>query len=574
MALLVHRHRSPGCAGALGCVVVFVLLLAVGATAFTPCSTRCSPATAPHLRHHQHDLPNNNGGLPLIAGGSSCIQRLRCGRNDFSFKSNSIQYATATQTTDGDGAVHAISRAFLAESEASGRVLTKRDQKWWARFQELEEYKHEHGDCNVPQHYNANPQLGRWVNQQRQNYNKNKLESERIEALESIGFEWTRPKHRRTDDAQWWCRLGELKEYKHEHGDCNVPHHYKANPQLGNWVGTQRRRYRQNNLSSERIEALESIGFEWTRPRSGGSKPDDANWWNRFQELEGYKQEHGDCNVPINYQANLQLARWVMNQRAYYHKFIDENWKQSPGITKARIEALNKIGFEWRLRERPEWDERYDELMAYKEQHGDTLVPMDLRRDSDNKYRELAMWVLTQRQQYQLYQEGKHSYLTDERVEQLNDIGFVWDAREASWEESLAELVEFKESHGHTDVPSSWADQVFFRWVAYQRQEYRKFKEGKPTQITEERIERLESIGFEWRSKNTHQWKIRFGELRGFYDENGVVHVPQKKDKSLHRWIRAQKREYGKFVRGEKTNMDEARIEDLESIGFFEVYGK
>ena len=173
-------------------------------------------------------------------------------------------------------------------------MMTKHDQKWWARFGELEEYKHERGDCNVPRKFNASPQLGEWVNNQRRRYQQMKLSSERIGALERIGFEWTRPKGWPADDAQWWKRFAELEEYKQEHGDCNVPYKYKANPQLGNWVFTQRQSYKKNVLSSERVEALESIGFEWTRPQGNS---DDEQWWKRLRELKEYKKMHGDCNV-------------------------------------------------------------------------------------------------------------------------------------------------------------------------------------------------------------------------------------------------------------------------------------
>ena len=92
--------------------------------------------------------------------------------------------------------------------------------------------------------------------------------------------------------------------------------------------------------------------------------------------------------------------------------------------------------------------------------------------------------------------------------------------------------------------------------------------------IAENRIERLDGIGFEWRSKKTYQWKIRLGELRDFYNENGAAPVPRAEHPTLYNWATKQKKEYDKFVRGEKTNMDEERIKDLESIGFFEVYGK
>ena len=45
---------------------------------------------------------------------------------------------------------------------------------------------------------------------------------------------------------------------------------YAENPQLGNWVSTQRAQYKKfqqdpstSSMTQERIERLESIGFEW-----------------------------------------------------------------------------------------------------------------------------------------------------------------------------------------------------------------------------------------------------------------------------------------------------------------------
>ena len=38
-------------------------------------------------------------------------------------------------------------------------------------------------------------------------------------------------------------------------------------------------------------------------------------------------------------------------------------------------------------------------------------------------------------------------------------------------------------------------------WVAVQRKEYKLFLKGKQTKMTRERIQRLESVGFEWVAK-------------------------------------------------------------------------
>ena len=97
-------------------------------------------------------------------------------------------------------------------------------------------------------------------------------------------------------------------------------------------------------------------------------------------------------------------------------------------------------------------------------------------------------------------------------------------------------------------------------------------KEGKSTQVAEERIEKLNSVRFEWTLKQTRQWKKRLVDLRDFYDENGAVPIPQAKHPSLYNWTWNQKKERDKFVRGEKTNMNEHRTEGLESVRFFEVF--
>ena len=298
---------------------------------------------------------------------------------------------------------------------------------------------------------------------------------ERVEALESIGFRWSMPK-----PTLWWKRFSELEEYKQEHGDCNVPQEYRKNPQLGVWARNQRMFYKQNKMNAERIEALESIGFEWSMPTPTILR------WKRFGELEEYKREHGDCIVPRDYKKNPQLASWVGNQRSAYARSLGKNQKGILEISAERVEALNNIGFEWKLRDRLEWDERYDELLAYKQTHGDTLVPY--------KPEGLALWVMVQRKQYRLRQEGEHSSLTEDRVEKLNSIGFVWNPHEAAWETHFNDLSVYWKENGICKIPQ--AKNKLYHWARLQLRNYCKFQDGTDTAMTKERIEALERIGF------------------------------------------------------------------------------
>ena len=151
----------------------------------------------------------------------------------------------------------------------SKRPLTQQQSEQWAkRFQELKDYKEENGDCNVPQ----GAGLGNWVSEQRRTYrawaNKESspMTDERIQKLESIGFQWNPQQSQQSE--QWAKRFQELKDYKEENGDCNVP----PGAGLGNWVSEQRRTYqdrrngKQSPMTEERIQKLLSIGFVWERP--------------------------------------------------------------------------------------------------------------------------------------------------------------------------------------------------------------------------------------------------------------------------------------------------------------------
>jgi hypothetical protein len=93
----------------------------------------------------------------------------------------------------------------------------------------------------------------------------------RTQALESLGFEWV------SQDATWEVRLSELADYRKIHGHSNVPYNYSENSKLVNWVTNQRSHYRlhvkgkKSQITLPRIQALESMGFEW-KPSINGRK--------------------------------------------------------------------------------------------------------------------------------------------------------------------------------------------------------------------------------------------------------------------------------------------------------------
>ena len=107
----------------------------------------------------------------------------------------------------------------------------------------------------------------------------------------------------------------------------NAFHVPKRNGQLGKWVDHQRTLYKKGQLGDERTRRLDDIGFQWT------PKQDSANeiWETRFNELQKYREVHGDCKVPAK---NGQLGNWVAHQRTLYRrgKLDDERTRRLDGI--------------------------------------------------------------------------------------------------------------------------------------------------------------------------------------------------------------------------------------------------
>lgn len=395
--------------------------------------------------------------------------------------------------TDRASPISNASSSSNSTTALSGKLSQTYDDTWKVRFNDLVAYKEQYGDCLVPKKSASHPQLGIWVMNQRAQYKllqENKpstMTSERIEALEGLDFVWSM-----CDHVDWEERLEELYQYKNKHGDCLVPNKYADNPQLGTWVNKQRTQYKRmmegnpSSMTPERARALERLGFVW-------SKRDLVDWYSRLDELKLYKQQHGDCLVPNKYYPNPQLGTWVMHQRAQYRKLREG--KPSP-MTEERVKALEAIGFFWSTSNTDlDWSLRMEDLKAYKAQHGHCLVP--------NRYPEnpkLGTWVGKQRKQYKLRQDGKSSCLTEQRIQELDELDFVWSLRSlVDWDERLEELKEYRELHGNCLVPQQYPENPQLgTWVSNQRKQFRLRMEGKASPMTEERVQKLTKIGFVW----------------------------------------------------------------------------
>lgn len=138
------------------------------------------------------------------------------------------------------------------------------------------------------------------------------------------------------------------------------------------------------------------------------------------------------------------------------------------------------------------------------------------------------------------------------------------------WTVKFHELFQYRQRHGNCLVPHNYKPNMLLaRWVKRQRYQYKLFKEGKASTMTEERAAALNAIGFVWDSQET-AWEERLVELKEFRAVHGHCNVPctYRIKPPLAAWVKCQRRQYKLYRNGKPSNITAPRIQQLENLGF------
>ena len=104
---------------------------------------------------------------------------------------------------------------------------------WNAMLDQLKDYRHRFGDCNVPRDWPENRSLGLWVMTQRSLGRRRRLAAARLEELNALGFSWDILSDR------WERQFSKLVEYKSQHGHCEMEPNGGPHDELAKWQGTR-----------------------------------------------------------------------------------------------------------------------------------------------------------------------------------------------------------------------------------------------------------------------------------------------------------------------------------------------
>jgi Helicase associated domain len=345
--------------------------------------------------------------------------------------------------------------------------------------------------------------------------------------------------------------------YAHRRLDQNVAHN-QNDSQFKNHVTSIMNSdcYGKESVLVQQPIIIESKTGESPHALSTNSASDDAT---EQAKLVFDREQRGNCHVPNE----LTSMKFVLS------KIQGDTNRKDSSVDSISFKGKNESPHEpFTLQVKTmdqKWLKSYSELLAYKDEFGDCIVP---RGYSSNP--RLACWVAEQRKQYKLFVDGKYSSINPNRIKLLESIGFAWNAHEAAWDKHYDDLKSYKGKYGDCLVPLMHSKYPKLGlWVKEQRRHFNLFYEGKESHMTRYRVQKLNDIGFCW---DTHKfvWNEHFRDLLEFQKEHGHFAVPANylPNPKLGTWVHHQRRQYKRYREGCLSPLTPERIELLESVGF------
>jgi hypothetical protein len=170
-------------------------------------------------------------------------------------------------------------------------------------------------------------------------------------------------------------------------------------------------------MTPEKVQRLREIGFRFPEVESTVpvemevSYPKEKRtiykrWYENRDKLKEYMDAHdGSADIPKDDEEHAKLRGWLDSQHNEYKKYMD---KKDSSMTQEKLKLLQDIGFEFTY---TSFEQRLEQLKAYKEEHGNVNVPMT--------HPELGKWFQSIRRQCKIFVE------TGESTRDINAVRFA-----------------------------------------------------------------------------------------------------------------------------------------------------
>lgn len=410
------------------------------------------------------------------------------------------------------------------------KIIESCSSEWFSYFAQLVQFRlqNPHRWANKRSILDEERSLGMWCGTQRKVFKKNKMLLERKELLDSISFLWDC-----LDDA-WSLMFTKLCDFRVMNPN-RWPSTVSECPEeakIARWCGTQRKTYKNKDLiTQERVKMLDGIGFIWNNF--------GQIWQDWFEKLKLFIRENSG-KWPSQKSKNFlerKLGQWCSKQRQ--DKKIDK-------LEMEKVDLLDDIKFPWDeldLR----WHLMFQELIEFRKANPNKW-PSGKSKDLQEAI--LGRWCGVQRKTF------KTNKLSQERINALNKIEFLWDPSSHEWDIQFNYLKEYRSLN-----PNKWPTReeefplgnFLGLWVHTQR------KALKNDELSLKRIELLNNIEFPF-YMNESKWNKKFEEVQQFRRFHSNRWPSQtsidRHERQMGVWCSSQRKKASKNVLDkEKKNM-------------------
>ena len=470
--------------------------------------------------------------------------------------------------------------------------LLEEASPWNNMYFHLDQFYNQEGHLRIPWKKEAKEigpilnKLGPWLVQQRKDFREKKLEPYKICALEKLSMEWEPCK------SHWMARYEDLKAYKEREGHVKVPYQIEGHRKLKNgeilkpvyhslgvWVKRQRFQYKMlqkgnftkaAEMNEEKIHLLEKLGFDWAL-RGDSSAQSMERWMESYQGLKLYYKKHGHAKVTEV--EDKPLFEWCKNQQLKLSKHATNE----SDLTDEQVELLqacNPVVRESKV------ETRLAQLKEFVAKFGHGVIPPHYPGNA-----KLANWAANQRRQWKAWKNGEKSNMTAERERLLSEAGLEFNPTKdrkkeskvecRSWDDYFHELcstLAAKKRSGKVNMNMiSNRRRHLKEWCEEQRVEYALLKWNKTCVITQEQVNQLEEIGFDWHLDPTkipsQGWEENYNELLTHFIKTESFDVKQASS-TLQAWVKVQRSEYQKFIEEIPSCLSLDQIQKLDKVNF------
>nr|WSX75829.1 Helicase associated domain protein [Streptomyces sp. NBC_00899] len=278
----------------------------------------------------------------------------------------------------------------------------------------------------------------------------------------------------RTVTESWEEYFGAARAYREVHQDLLIPvvHRTESGLRLGAWLAHQRHMFNTGRLREDRRQRLDDLGAVWDRHEVKNQR--------RLKAAREFHATHGHLRVPTDYYTDgddpVDLGPFLLRLRR--GQYLRDELKNE----------LDNLGFTPDAAKDDYWRRMLAAATAYRNEHGDLLVPTAHVTDTDEL--PLGVWLA------QCRNAKKQGNLTTRRIQELDALGIAWDARAQRWNEGYKAAERYFRENGHLKVPSTFAEPgASFKLGIWIRRQRKALHNGT---LTPQQIADLNTIHMVW----------------------------------------------------------------------------